>query len=65
MLPDLLPALDAATDQFRRHLSLVGDDAWTAATPCTDWDVQYLVAHVVGATDSRRSFWPVGRRMKR
>jgi uncharacterized protein (TIGR03086 family) len=48
MLPDLLPALDAATEQFRRHLSLVGDDAWTAATPCTDWDVQYLVAHVVG-----------------
>jgi uncharacterized protein (TIGR03086 family) len=46
--PDLLSALDAATDHFGRHLSVVGHDAWTAATPCTDWDVHYLVAHVVG-----------------
>ena len=44
----VLSALDAAIDPFRRHLSVVGDDQWTAATPCTDWDVQYLVAHVVG-----------------
>jgi uncharacterized protein (TIGR03086 family) len=45
---DPLVALDAATGQFRRHLALVADDEWTAATPCTDWDVHYLVAHVVG-----------------
>ena len=45
---DLLSALDAACDQFRRHLTVVGDDEWTVATPCTDWDVHYLVAHVVG-----------------
>jgi uncharacterized protein (TIGR03086 family) len=45
---DLLSALDAASDAFRRHLAAVGDDEWTAATPCTDWDVRYLVAHVVG-----------------
>lgn len=44
----MLSALDAATDQFRRHLAVVGDDQWTVATPCTDWDVHYLVAHVVG-----------------
>lgn len=45
---DLLSTLDAACDQFRRHLAVVGDDEWTVATPCTDWDVHYLVAHVVG-----------------
>ncbi len=48
VLPDLLSALDAATDQFRRHVSVVGKDQWAAATPCTGWDVHYLVAHVVG-----------------
>lgn len=48
MILDHLDSLDAATEQFRRHLSAVGDDEWTAATPCSEWDVQYLVAHVVG-----------------
>ena len=48
MTLDLPSALDAATDQFRRHLAVVGDDEWTVATPCPDWDVHYLVAHVVG-----------------
>jgi uncharacterized protein (TIGR03086 family) len=45
---DLLSALDAATDHFRRHLCVVGESQWAAGTPCTDWDVHYLVAHVVG-----------------
>jgi uncharacterized protein (TIGR03086 family) len=44
---DLLKALDAATDEFGRRLELVGED-WTRATPCPEWDVHYLVAHVVG-----------------
>jgi uncharacterized protein (TIGR03086 family) len=45
---DLLDALDAVTERFERHLRVVGDEAWAAPTPCTDWDVRYLVAHVVG-----------------
>jgi uncharacterized protein (TIGR03086 family) len=45
---DPLGALDTATEQFRRQLAIVGDDQWTVATPCTDWDVHHLVAHVVG-----------------
>ncbi len=45
---DLLSALDAATVQFRRHLAVVGEEQWTFATPCPEWDVHYLVAHVVG-----------------
>ena len=44
----LLAGLDSASAQFRRHLAAVGDDAWAAPTPCSEWDVRYLVAHVVG-----------------
>jgi uncharacterized protein (TIGR03086 family) len=43
-----LAALDLASDQFRDHLAAVAPEQWTAATPCPDWDVHYLVAHVVG-----------------
>jgi uncharacterized protein (TIGR03086 family) len=48
MIPDSLAALDLASEAFRLHLAVVRDEDWTAATPCTDWDVHYLVAHVVG-----------------
>jgi uncharacterized protein (TIGR03086 family) len=44
----LLAALDAAVAEFRRRLTAVAESDWAAATPCTDWDVRYLVAHVVG-----------------
>jgi uncharacterized protein (TIGR03086 family) len=43
-----LAALDTATEEFRRRLAVVADGDWGAATPCPDWDVRYLVAHVVG-----------------
>ena len=45
---DVLSALDAATDEFGRRLELVGEEAWTLPTPCGDWDVHYLTAHVIG-----------------
>lgn len=45
---DLLGALDAATDDFERRLVRVPADGWTQPTPCPEWDVRYLVAHVVG-----------------
>ena len=45
---DLLNALDAATEEFGRRVALVGLDDWDRPTPCPDWDVHYLVAHVVG-----------------
>jgi uncharacterized protein (TIGR03086 family) len=48
MILDLLAALDSAVEEFRRRLAQVSDDDWTLTTPCTDWDVHYLVAHVVG-----------------
>lgn len=43
-----LDALDLATHEFSRRLALINPDQWDNPTPCTDWDVHYLVAHVVG-----------------
>jgi uncharacterized protein (TIGR03086 family) len=45
---DPLVALDRAVEEFRRHLLAVGESDWTAATPCVEWDVHFLVAHAVG-----------------
>ena len=50
---DLRTALGNATGEFGRRLALVGQgrlgqDDWARPTPCTEWDVHYLTAHVVG-----------------
>ncbi len=45
---ELLNALDSATEEFRHRLVLVHDADWARSTPCPDWDVEYLAAHVVG-----------------
>lgn len=45
---DLLTALGLATDEFCRRLDSVGAAQWSSSTPCDEWDVHYLVAHVVG-----------------
>ena len=34
-------------DGFENRLSNVAGGQWSAATPCTDWDVRGLVVHVV------------------
>jgi uncharacterized protein (TIGR03083 family) len=44
----LLTALDAAAEEFRQRLALVGPSDWVRSTPCPDWNVAYLAAHVVG-----------------
>ena len=36
-----------AIEQFGQKVHAVGDDHWTNATPCTDWDVHALVNHLV------------------
>ena len=38
----------AAAEEFRHRLVLVGPSDWARSTPCPDWNVRYLVAHVVG-----------------
>lgn len=45
---DLLEHLDVATTHFGHCLGAISADQWSATTPCTEWDVHYLVAHVVG-----------------
>jgi uncharacterized protein (TIGR03086 family) len=45
---DDLDALDLATAEFQRRVDLVTDDDLARATPCDEWDVGYLIAHVVG-----------------
>jgi uncharacterized protein (TIGR03086 family) len=37
-----------AADRFAAAVSSVPEQAWSAATPCTDWDVRTLTNHVVG-----------------
>ena len=45
---DMLGALDVATDEFGRRLRLVDEGTWALSTPCSEWDVHHLVAHVIG-----------------
>ncbi len=37
-----------AVDFWDSCVSGIGDDQWTAPTPCTEWSVRDLVNHVVG-----------------
>ena len=38
----------AAVDEFGGRVRVIGDDQWSAPTPCTEWDVRALVNHLVG-----------------
>ena len=44
---DLLDDYRQAAALFGERLSLVGDDDWANSTPCDDWDVRSLVAHLI------------------
>jgi len=37
-----------ASDGFATRAENIADSQWTAATPCTEWDVRALVNHVTG-----------------
>ena len=43
----LLEQYAHAVAEFGSRVEQVGDDQWSAPTPCTDWDVRALVAHLV------------------
>ena len=45
---EVLDALATATEEFTRQIASIGDSDWSRSTPCAEWDVRYLVAHVVG-----------------
>ncbi|MGB7448380.1 MAG: TIGR03086 family metal-binding protein [Ornithinimicrobium sp.] len=42
--------LDASANELRRLVTNVRDDQLDAATPCTDWNVRDLAAHICGLT---------------
>jgi uncharacterized protein (TIGR03086 family) len=44
---DLLATLDAANDEFRRRLVSIAAGLMSRATPCPEWSVGDLIAHVV------------------
>lgn len=43
----LLEQFSHAVAEFGSRVEQVGDDQWSAATPCREWDVRALVAHLV------------------
>ena len=43
----LLEQYDHALAEFGTRVEQVKDDQWSAPTPCADWDVRALVAHLV------------------
>jgi uncharacterized protein (TIGR03086 family) len=47
MSSTLLEQYDHALAEMDSRVVLVGDDQWSDPTPCTDWDVRAVVAHVV------------------
>jgi uncharacterized protein (TIGR03086 family) len=43
----LLEQYEHALTEFGNRVEQIRDDQWQNATPCTDWDVRALVAHVI------------------
>lgn len=52
MTRELLDALDQTWGGLRSLLAEVGDDEWNLPTPCTEWSVRDLAAHL-GAIESQ------------
>ena len=46
-MADITARYQRAADGFGRRLDLVSDHQWSLPTPCTDWSVRDLVAHVL------------------
>ncbi len=45
-MTDLVSLFLRSVDEFDRRVMAIGDDQWTNATPCSEWDVRALVNHV-------------------
>jgi uncharacterized protein (TIGR03086 family) len=48
MIEPAVEALGIARSELTRMLSAIADSDWEKTTPCTEWNVQQLVNHVVG-----------------
>ena len=45
--PDMQELFRRSVGSFGDRVHAIRDDQWTAATPCTEWDVRALVGHLV------------------
>ena len=45
---DAFDALDRARSELERRLDAIGAEQWDRPTPCSDWTVRELVAHLTG-----------------
>jgi uncharacterized protein (TIGR03086 family) len=45
---DLIALHRRTVEEFLARVEAVGDEQWSASTPCSEWDVRELVNHVVG-----------------
>jgi len=46
-MSDLLALFNQGLDEFGARVHRVGADQWSAATPCSEWDVATLVDHLI------------------
>ena len=49
--PNVIDLYQGAVDEMLPTLSAVRADQLTAATPCTDWNVQNLITHNIKIAD--------------
>jgi len=47
MSQDVREVYERAREGFNARVHAIGDDQWHDPTPCTEWDVRDLVAHLV------------------
>jgi uncharacterized protein (TIGR03086 family) len=45
--PELQELFGRSVGSFGDRVHAISDDQWTAATPCSEWDVRALVGHLV------------------
>jgi len=45
--PDMQELFRRSVGSFGERVHAIRDDQWTAATPCSEWDVRALVGHLV------------------
>jgi uncharacterized protein (TIGR03083 family) len=55
----LTAGLDQVWKGFARTVASIGPDEWSRSTPCEEWDVHDLVAHVGGIEGGFQGFPPV------
>jgi uncharacterized protein (TIGR03086 family) len=44
---DPIEQLEVASDEMARLLATVADTQWSLPTPCAEWNVRQLVAHII------------------